>query len=741
MAAAEVFSSNLMREGYRLVFAEAVERKDSDMRIIFKVFIPIWLCLLAGCRENAPIAELPPEVGEEVEFTLEGEGLKGLPGPVYRTQGDSAIHWQPWEAESFEKAARSQRLIFAVVVMPQQPSYEDKLAYMEGNAELVSAINGNYVPILIDGDAIREMGLLKIQLCAEIRSGFNVPLMIWMTPEGAPVAYMPMGSDNGKDIGQLFSQSHEGESKMWQEDKAYVLSNSISDQQIRRQKLLDMYGLIEKVDDPAAVARRCLRQLSSLYDPLSRSLDETGGLFPTGALNLLAAGVLTEALPETQRKMSKDVLVSLLDDLLRSAMFDPLDGGVFEYRIGSDWSMPGFFRTCSGQARVAVSLFESYAATGDERALSRGLDLIKFAEENYQTEEGLYVNEMYDRNSTKDWLWEFGEIRDLLSEEEFPVFWIAAGLAENGNILPENNPGKSFFRKNTLLNAKTNGEVASMLGVTEDKVAALMVSAKGKLLKARDKRLQKANVEMDANASATLRMVSVFATAYRVTGDAAYKDRAVELLGKTERSFSDGRLLRLYQGDAPDSAVGGRAFLYALAILAALDVHAITLDDSWKFRAADLMSTATELFFRDGYVNEVAADMDLIGLPLSNNTMNFDESTVGLFTMGANRLGMLGVPLPQSLRDTLGKYPEVVALRPVVHADFGEAGLLEGYGKTYLVGENVSGEVKKAIMRLPLRGAPRKISSEEPDKVLVVDAEGNVSEVNDLADIEVPFLP
>lgn len=741
MAAAEVFSSNLVGESYRLGFCKGRVQTSLRMRIIFNGIIFIGLCLLVGCREKASTVELPPEEAAGIPFEEEKELLAGMPGPVYKTQLDSGIDWHTWTAESFEKAQRSGRLIFAVVVMPQQPTFIDALADLEKRQDVVSEINENYIPILIDGDAVREMGLLTIHLCSEIRSGLKLPLMIWMSPQGDPVAWMPLVKANDQEAGELFQQSHIVLHRMWEEENGYILKNSEADQKLRAERLKELFVSENEVGDAARVSMGCLRQLVSLYDQLSRTLDETGGLFPSSSLSLLAAGVQTEALPERIRLMSKEVLESLIDDLLRSAMFDPLTGGVFESRSGRDWSMPSFAQTCSGQARVAVSLFESYAATGDERALVKALELLEFADKAYLTEDGLFTFGREIQTGIENWLWDFSDIRDLLTPEEFSVFRMAFGLKADGNIPAENDPQMNYFRKNTLTNAKNADEVAVALGVDKAEVEALLESAKVKLLEVRNKRLGVTGLDDYASASATMRMVSAFATAYRITGDNTFRKRAEELLEKAKEVFADGRRLRLYASDAPGSLVGGRAFLYALSIQATLDVYAITLDEKWEFWAGNLISTSSELFVADGFISESYSDIDLSGLPLSNNTMVFEESSVGLFAMAVQRLSLLDIPVPQALKDTVSNYPEKIASSPILFSDLGEAGLLAGYGKKYLIGENVSGELKEAILRLPLKGAPRRLSSEEPDKVRVVDADGKISEILEIGDIQVPSLP
>ena len=59
---------------------------------------------------------------------------------------------------------------------------------------LVASDQRHYVPVLIDGDASREIGLLTADLCAEINAACSCRLFVWMTPEGNPVAWIPVAT-------------------------------------------------------------------------------------------------------------------------------------------------------------------------------------------------------------------------------------------------------------------------------------------------------------------------------------------------------------------------------------------------------------------------------------------------------------------------------------------------------------------------------------------------------------------
>lgn len=705
--------------------------------------------LTTGCgRESGDDNSPDGQVGGDVRVIPEGNTIAGLPGPVYESQAASRIHWQPWSKATFEMADKSRRLLLAVIALPQQPSYEEILNELSSDPTTVDLINGTYVPVLVDGDAVRELGLLTADLCAEIGSGLQLPLMVWMSPEGNPVAWVPMpGQGSGSAI-ELLAQSHTMVARTWADDPEYVSVNSRMDQANREQRLLARLENVQTSDEPGGDAVRALRQLTSLYDPLSRTFDEAGGLFPSGALDLLAMGARTEGLPAELRVRSRKVLVGLLEDLMGSAMFDPLDGGVFNSRRGLSWTFPGFHRDCASEARVIVSLLNAYEVTGDQLALDRAMGVLGHVEGNYRTKEGLFHFGSAARGDAGKWLWQYEDVREILSTEELAVWMPASGMKIAGNLPSEVDPLREHFRSNSIAFAKSADEVAVELGLDESRVEELLAGARKKLLDFRNKQLGEVAMGKP-NAVATFRMVTAYATVYRITGEIKYRDLAAETLAIAKGHFSDGPRLRIYAGDEPDSLLAARAFVYGVAIQAALDVNAVTLDDEWLIWAGDLSSTVSEAFSHNGYIREYPASADLTGLPITDLVMLFDESTIGLLSMSKSRLDALNVPFTAALRAKVDILPMSALSSPILHTDLIQAALMREYGVTYVYGANAPAELRAALARSPLKGVNRREAkpadpaglSPEPDGALRIAPGGKARPIKDAAEIKVPPLP
>lgn len=670
-------------------------------------FLAAVLCSLAlaspSCRKasNAKATDAgPPPV---LALALQSNNLGSLPGAVYHNQADSPIHWQPWTKETLKRAKDAKRLVFGVIVMPQYPGFQKVLAAMAHDPAVVSAIHDHYVPVLIDGDAAREVGLLTADLCSEIRKRLQMPLFLWMTYEGNPVAWIPASRTDPAGVAELFNQSNEMISKMWAESPDYVLKNSARDNANRRKHMALRKNADVMSTQPAVEVVHCIRQLTSLYDPSSRTFDDVGGLFPSSAIELLATAAVHPGLPPEVRTRAMETTREVLADLLPSAMFDPLDGGIFPSRRGNSWALPLFTRDCQGEARAAVALIQAYRATGDPQLLQKALGVISFAEKSYATREGLFAVGVTTETPAELWMWNVEDIEKELPPED-AAWWIkATAMQRLGNLPSEADPHRDYFRCNTLGLTQSVADIAAALGQSPETFAPRFEAVKAKLLAVRNARLGNGPRDESAHAGATFRMVSAYAAAFGVTGDEAFRNKAVTLLGLARKAFAVGPRLRNFAKDAPDSIGAGRDFLYALALQAVIDVATITSDDHWLTWSEDLATTSAELFTSNEFLKECPDEAKLIDLPVTDLVMLFDDSTAGLVSMDECRLAELGRPLVRSFSQLATPMPVYAMDRPVLHTDLLLATMARNYPVTVALGADIPPALKLATERLQMR--------------------------------------
>ncbi|MCB1131692.1 MAG: thioredoxin domain-containing protein [Verrucomicrobiae bacterium] len=654
-----------------------------------------------SCRNRG--AEEKSVIEIRIDPKLAANRIADLPGAVYQAQAESPIHWQPFSKETFDMAKAAHRLVFCVVAMPQYSGFKEQLDALAADPGVVADIHDNYVPVLVDGDASREIGLLAAELCSEIKTPVRFPLFLWLSPDGNPVSWIPVNGGDDSAVVTLFRKSNSMVVEMWRDDPEYVVTNSAADNAMRRERMSLRKNRKVMSEQPAIDTVRAIRQLASLYDTTSRSFDEAGGLFPSGAIDLLAAASIHPGLAPSERKRCGRTLREVLEDLLRSPMFDPLDGGLFSARQGPSWKFPMFQRDCPSQARAAVALIQAWRATGEPLALQRAEELIRFAEATYRTGDGLFAIGSAAEIDTADWLWSVEDIRQALPAEDVD-WWIRMNAMKGlGNLPSESDPGREYFRGNTLSQIVPAATIAADFGMTDKEFAERHEKARRILLALRQSRTGAVAADKNAHLPSSLRMVSAYAFAFSATGEPSYRDKAAALLNNCRKAFYQSPELRVFSVDAPAPIAAGRAFHYALAIQAAVDVSSITSDEQWLIWSEDLATTAAEMFTGADFLKECPDDAKIIDLPVTDLMMVFDDSTAGLVSFAESRLSARNRPLVRSFSELATPLPTFAVDRPILHTDLIEATLARSLPVVLLMGDALPDEMRAAVERIQPR--------------------------------------
>lgn len=664
------------------------------------------LALITGCQKEEEV--IPSYVLKDLPSESRKNNVKQLPSMVHQHAGNSPIHWQPWTQESIDVAKDTHRMIFAVVAMAQAPGFAECLDALAEDRGLVEIINSTYLPILIDGDAAREIAILTADLSQEINQNLNLPFFIWMSPDANPVAWVSSPWVDADTTRDHFRRSHSMVSKIWEESPQYVLNNSAMDNEARAARISQRRMNRIQSDNPMMDAVRSIRQLASLYDPLSRNYDEIGGLFPSGTLDLLASAAMQPDIPADVGRRAKETTRELIKDLLGSAMFDPLDGGLFSARRGSSWSLPRHSKQSIMQSRAAVALFKIYHATGEPLALERAIGLMAFSETNYQTNDGLFAIGGVQSIDPHLWLWSIEDVETILGPEESKWWASLTGMKALGNIAYEFDPERLFFRGNSLALGKSLANLAAAEGLPLDEFSRRFESARTKMFAARAERLGKSPRDESPHAIASFRMASAYAAAFTATGDEAWRSKAVALLQRSREAFSEGINLRVHPVQTPASLNEARAFVYVVAIQAILDVADVTGDLSLLDWCDDLTTVLMENHKQDGFLREASEDASLLNLPMTDLMMLFEESTLGLLNFAEFRLAARGRPLMRELRELAGALPVSAVDFPVQHTDIVQAFLARHFTVTVVYGPETSRDLMERIERLPIRMFQRR---------------------------------
>ena len=662
--------------------------------------------LTPSCRKEngrANAAEVPPVIAA----ALTTNALTTAPQGLLASRAASPVRWQHWDPAVLKHAAGARRLVFAFVGSAQYPGCVEALDAIDRDPALVARLNGEFVPVLVDGDLSRECLLAAGLLSQEIKLPVSFPFILVLSPEGNEVTWRPVAFVPGADLRELFEGASDVVSRMWAEDPEYVNRNSGKDHENRIARLPKPDPIPANPAERDEFLHRATRQLVSLYDEDIGSLSGTGGLLPLGILQCLASASLDPATPPDIAARCRAAVKAFGSTVLTSAMVDPLDGGIYSSRRGNSWMLPMPNRTCMTQARAVRALVTLHAATGDPRPLEVALGAVRFAEAHFQAADGLFATQRQPAPTpATEWLWTREQIDRALTPAEASLWRKVCAIADLGNLT---DAGGTYFRLNSLGFRVPLGEAAASLNLPPAEAAALLESGRKKLLQARETRLPVPPACPAGSAAPSFRMISAYASLFTATGDPAWREKAIELATRSRAAFSTGVLLAEQSPAAPAAVCDARAFTYALAIQAALDLAEITLDENWRIRAGDLATAVAEQFAdADGRLMEARPASTPLRLPIEDRVMLFDDSTAGLMRMNLARLDALGQPPPPAIAPLLQSLP-AVANYPVVFTD---SILATSFARSRVIVDlpaSPSAEWKEAASRLPLDRIARRI--------------------------------
>lgn len=648
--------------------------------------------------------------------------MPGSPQGLLSSRATSPVKWQHWEPEVLQRANTARRLVFAFVGSAQYPGCVEALDAIDRDSSLVALLNKNFVPVLVDTELSREGAIAAGMLSQEIRQPVSFPFILVLSPEGSEVTWRPVTFSAGGDLHQLFESAADVISRMWTDSPEYVEQNSRADHAKRLEKLPLPDPIPASTAERDEILVRTTRKLVSLYDADTNSISGTGGLLPLGMLQCLASASLDPHTPPDIAKRCREAVLGFGSSILSSAMVDPLDGGVYSTRRGNSWDLPMVNRNCTTQARAARALVTLHSATGDPRSLETALGAVRFAEEQYSAQNGLFCAQRLPASTpASGWLWTQEQIEQALSPSEATLWKAMCGIKGMGNIALEADPTREFFRLNSLGFRSTLASAAAAQNLSADEAAKILDSGRKKLLKARQDRVPDRAPSDAGSAAASFRMVSAYAALFTATGDPAWRTKAMALAERSRQAFTKGALLVEQSPGEPASICDARAFTYALAIQAALDLAEVTLDENWRFWAGDLTSTVAELFTDEsGHLLEVRPLSCPLKLPLEDRVMLFDDSTAGLMRMNLARLEALGQPPPPSLAPWIHSLPKFDEF-PVVFTD---SILAASFARSRVIvemPEKASPEWKEAACRLPLDRIGRHFSKGAAVKALRSD--------------------
>ncbi len=509
--------------------------------------------------------------------------------PYLLQHASNPVDWYPWGDKAFAAARALNKPVFLSVgystchwchVMAHE-SFED--------TEVADLLNATFICVKVDREERPDIDHTYMAVCQMMTGSGGWPLTILMTPDKEPffaATYIPRTSQYGRaGLVELVPKV----AGLWRSRRQSVLDSAAK---IRA----SLEGSL-KVATPGRIPDENTLHLG--YQELRARFDAEAGGFGE-APKFPMAHELRFLLRYWKRTGSADALQMVeasLQGMRRGGIFDQVGWGFHRYSTDRQWLVPHFEKMLYDQAQLAIAYTEAYQATGSESYRQTTREILDYVLRDMTDKEGgFHSAEDADSEGVegKFYVWTMSEISDVLEEEERQVAVAVYGIQNQGNFVPEH--GEIPRGANILHIAGPSSVVAQQPGMEEERVQAVLESARKKLLASRQGRVRPSKddkVLADWNGL----MIAALAMAGRAFDEQDYVHaarKAADFVLHGMRSH-DGRLLHSYrQGNA-----NIRAFAddYAFLAWGLIELYQASFDQKYIEAAVALNSELLARFW------------------------------------------------------------------------------------------------------------------------------------------------
>ena len=336
------------------------------------------------------------------------------------------VDWYPWGEEAFEKARKEDKPVFLSIgystchwchVMARE-SFEDE--------EVARVLNESYVPVKVDREERPDVDEVYMDVCQALTGSGGWPLTIIMTPDGKPFfagTYLPK-----RGLIELLEKVKE----IWKTDREKLIKNA--EEITGYFRGLKRGG--ERENDAEKVIRRAYAHIADSFD------EEYGGFsqspkFPVPHYLYFLLCYYKAYGDEKALGMAEKTL----ECMYRGGIFDHVGGGFSRYSTDRRWLVPHFEKMLYDNALLILAYTECFAATRKPFYREAAEAVIGYAIRVLRSPEGaFYSAEDADSEGAegKFYVWDYGELSELLTPEELRYAEKRFGVTKRGNFEGKN---------------------------------------------------------------------------------------------------------------------------------------------------------------------------------------------------------------------------------------------------------------------------------------------------------------
>jgi uncharacterized protein YyaL (SSP411 family) len=516
--------------------------------------------------------------------------------PYLRKAAQQKIDWYPWSDEAFEAAKLENKPVF--LSSGAQWCHWCHVMAKEcfNNEEIARLLNEHFINIKLDRDERPEIDRRYQHAVSAMGAGGGWPLSVFLMPDKMPFfggTYFPPEDIHGRP----------GFKK--------VLKTVVDFYRTRKEDIIEVGKKLIGLITPKPLILADIDE-SSLDDAvktmLSQSDSQNGGFgsspkFPMpGAIEFLIKRFFF-----TKDESIGNAAKKTLESMAKGGMHDQIGGGFHRYSVDEKWIIPHFEKMADDNAWILRNYIDAYAVFEDEYFKDVAKHSIDFIHSTLSDPEGgFYASQ--DADVTPDdeggyFTWTDEDFRRVLHDDEYRVMSL--------HLFQEKGSMHHDHKKKVLSISMDAGMIALKSGMDEQTVIALIKRGKEKLLRERQKRTVPP-IDKTLYTSLNSMMISSYLKAFRVLKETHLKEFAL----KSIHRILENHLIReeLFHTE------GIKAILddYMYLIDALISAYEVTGDAIFYNRADELMLHCIAKFWDAGEGGFFDTDEEVLGVRMKD---------------------------------------------------------------------------------------------------------------------------
>ena len=556
--------------------------------------------------------------------------LKDSASPYLRSAAHQPIDWYEWGPAAFERAKADDKpmLLDIGAVWCHWCHVIDRESYE--NPEIAKIITENFIAVKVDRDERPDVDSRYQSAISSISGQGGWPLTGFLLPDGRPFfggTYFPPDDQMGRPGFRrvLLAVAESYRTKRPELERA---ADSLADAVAQAEVFTGARGDF----DPGVVDTQ-ITSITQMFDIKNGGFGRAPKFPHAAALDLVL-----ERFQQTGEKHLGAMAESTLEKMARGGVYDQLAGGFHRYSVDERWLVPHFEKMSYDNSELLRNYLHGWQVTRNPLLLQTAEGIIAWVNEVLSDQEngGFYASQDADYSLDDDgdyFTWTLEELRAALPSDDARIMELYYDVEAHGEM--HHNPAK-----NVLWIARDPQEIASQHGLEESAVAAMIASAKLKMLAARLPR-PTPFVDKTMYVSWNAMFVSAYLDAARVL-EGAVADSSRRFALKTldrmlAEVWSESRGFAHRIGGPPlDGSLDDQIF----GALALLDAYELTLESRYFDAAAKTLDLAIGRYGDSeagGFFDRPADAAPLGGLDVRRKP--FQDSP----TPGANSAAAIGL--------------------------------------------------------------------------------------------------